>query len=437
MKRKFLVMLVIACMVISASALTACEKKPTIKLDQTAVTLAMKESVSLVPTVSDKNLEVTWSSSDESVAKVNSYGVVVAEKLGDATITASVKGAKATCAVTVAPVATLNESSIKLLSGEDVPQEYNQAELVATFNPVLGATEKAIWTSSDKAVATVEDGIVTAVAPGTATIKVKAPNGAEATATVTVEALNLDPAVVTFTVTIPEALPDYVNVYMIGNNTGDWAILGDANKMTKDSTDNKKYSIELTMDFVEDKALARGMAYKYVLASANGPINWSFVEKDAQGAELSDRTFFVNGGASSAQDTVARWAGIPDDPSLAVEVTTNMKIILNIPEATTEDIYVIGSFPAPYANWGKTEDMKMTMVIDTQYSWEGTFTTTATDVSFKFNNGSWYDEETNLTGNEIVLPETIEGVTLDGGNIKVVLVDGDLVITVTSTGWKY
>lgn len=438
MKRKLLVMLLIVCMAISASVFTACDgEKPTITLDKTAVTLAIEGSVTLVPTVSDENLEITWSSSDKTVAKVNSYGVVVAEKLGKTTITASVKGAKASCEVTVAPVASLNKTEIKLLSGEEVTEELSQAELVATFNPVLGAGEKATWTSSNEEVATVEDGVVTAVAPGTATIKVKAPNGAEATATVTVEALNLDPAVVTFTVTIPEALPSYVNVYMIGNNTGNWSTLSDANKMTKDSTDDKKYSIVLTMDIVGNEELSREMEYKYVLASANGSVNWSFVEKDAQGGEISNRTLFVNGGASSKEDTVVSWAGIPGDPN--VTVTTQLKIILNIPEATTDDIYVIGGFPAPYVNWGKADSLKMTKVSDTQYSWEGELTTAEESLSFKFNNGSWYDETENPTGNEIVLPETLpEGVTLDGGNIKITLIDGALEVVITSTaGWKY
>lgn len=437
MKRKLLVMLVIACCIaMSASVLTACGNKPTITLDKTSVTLAIEESVTLVPTVSDDTLEVSWSSSDSSVAKVNSYGVVIAQSLGTATITASVKGAKATCTVKVEPVVTLNQTEIKLMSGEDVTADLNQFQLLASFNPVLGKDEKATWTSSDEKVATVdENGLVTAVAAGTATITVKAPNGAEAKATVTVEDLNTDPAEITFTVTVPEELPDYVNVYIIGNNTGSWSTLSDDNKLTKDSADGKKYSIVLTLDFEADDSLSRQMQYKYVLANANGSVNWSFVEKGPQGEELSNRTLFVNGGASSVQDVVASWGGIPGDPN--VTVTTNLKIILNIPEATTDDIYVIGGFPSPYANWGKDDTLKMTKVSDTQYSWEGTLTTSDLTLAFKFNNGSWHSD-TNPDGNEIILPETLpEGVSLSGGSLNVTLIDGDLTIEINSDGWMY
>lgn len=95
----------------AAVAFVACQPKDTtvyvesVKLDQTAVTLNVGETVTLTATVLPENAAtktVTWSSSDESVATV-ANGKVTAVKIGNATITVkTTDGEKtATCAVTV------------------------------------------------------------------------------------------------------------------------------------------------------------------------------------------------------------------------------------------------------------------------------------------------------------------------------------------------
>lgn len=431
MKKKLIVMLLTVCMAVSAFALTAC-KKPTITLNKTTLEMAIGESFTLEATVSEE-VEVTWSSSNSDVAKVNSYGVVVAMKLGEATITASAKGAKATCKVKVVPVAILNKTEITLLSGDEdeVPEKYNQFQLTATFNPTLPAGQKATWSSSDTAVATVDDtGLVKAVAPGKAIITVTAPNGAKASAEVTVEALNTDPAVVTFTVIVPEELPEYVNVYIIGNNTGAWTTLSDDNKLTRDATDKRKYTGTITFDFEADDTLSREMEYKYVLGNKNGAVNWGFVEKGPSGEELSNRTLFLNGGTHSVNDTVANWAGIPGDPNISI--TVDITITLHIPEATENEIYLVGAFPEPYLSWQTDENLKLTKETDTIYTWSGQITTSPMALEFKFYNGSWG------AGNELVFSEDElpSGVTLNGTNLRIVLEEsGELNIVLTSAGW--
>lgn len=144
-----------------------------VTLDKTSATLKAGETITLTATVkpddaTDKT--VTWSSSDESVATVTN-GVVVAVKVGSATITAKAGGKTATCAITVEPTpvssVSLNTTSASLQVGETLT-------LTATVNP-SDATDKTVtWSTSDASVATVNNGMVTAVKIGTATITAKA-----------------------------------------------------------------------------------------------------------------------------------------------------------------------------------------------------------------------------------------------------------------------
>ena len=145
----------------------------------------------LTAKASDPNAKFTWSSSDESVAKVEN-GKVVAVAPGTATIT--VKAANynyeetaATCTVKVSHdpkdnALTLSQSTLGLVAGES-------SALTATAKDPAA---KVTWSSSDTAVATVDAaGKVTAVAAGTATIIAKTNNYAmgevSATCAVTVQ----------------------------------------------------------------------------------------------------------------------------------------------------------------------------------------------------------------------------------------------------------
>ena len=142
-----------------------------VTLDKTSLSLAVGETVQLTATVkpddaTDKN--VTWTSSDESVAKVVN-GKVTAVKSGKATITAKCGGKTAECAVTVTvPVTslTLDRTTLSLAVGET-------AQLTATVKPDDATDKNVSWTSSDEFVAKVDDGKVTAVKSGKATIIAK------------------------------------------------------------------------------------------------------------------------------------------------------------------------------------------------------------------------------------------------------------------------
>lgn len=162
-----------------------------VTLNQAELSLYTGESKTLTATVqpdSATNKNVTWESSNKSVATVDANGLVTAVSAGTATITVTTEDGNktATCAVTVAaatvPVTgvTLNKTSTSLYVGDT-------ETLTATVAPD-NATNKAVtWTSSDSTVATVDqNGVVTALARGTAVITATAADGSGANATCTV-----------------------------------------------------------------------------------------------------------------------------------------------------------------------------------------------------------------------------------------------------------
>ena len=142
-----------------------------ITLDKTTLSLAVGESTTLTATVkpddaTDKT--VAWSSSDESVAKVDN-GKVTALKSGKATVTAKCGGKTAECAVTVAvPVSsiTLDKTALSLAIGET-------ATLTATVKPDDATDKTVAWSSSDESVASVDNGKVTAIKSGKVTVTAK------------------------------------------------------------------------------------------------------------------------------------------------------------------------------------------------------------------------------------------------------------------------
>lgn len=154
-----------------------------ITLDKTTLSLAVGESATLTATVkpddaTDKT--VTWSSSDESVVKVDN-GKVTAIKSGKATMIAKCGDRTAECAITVTvPVSsiTLDKTTLSLAVGET-------ATLTATVKPDDATDKTVAWSSSDESVASVDNGKVTALKSGKATITAKC-DGKTAVCAVTV-----------------------------------------------------------------------------------------------------------------------------------------------------------------------------------------------------------------------------------------------------------
>lgn len=140
-----------------------------VKLGKTEVTLFEGEEETLTASVlpedaTDKT--ITWTSSDKSIASVES-GKVKAVKKGEATIMAKAGDKTAEAKIVVlAPVSgiTLNKNRLDMIIGET-------ETLTVTITPADADPKEPItWTTSDETIATVEDGKVTAVKEGGATV---------------------------------------------------------------------------------------------------------------------------------------------------------------------------------------------------------------------------------------------------------------------------
>lgn len=121
----------------------------------------------LLETTTDKT--VTWQSSDEDIASVDSNGLVIAhEKTGTATITASCGHVSSSIDITVAP--TPVESIVVMPSDLNI-EVGEQAQLEVTVLPENATDKSLTWVSSDPEVAAVSaEGVVSGKGSGTATI---------------------------------------------------------------------------------------------------------------------------------------------------------------------------------------------------------------------------------------------------------------------------
>lgn len=180
----------------SSQAPSSTSKSTDVKV--TGITLAAeqatvkeKKEYTILATISPlnaTNMNVIWTSSDESVATVrkdtdyleilNVRGIINTLKPGTTTITATTEdgGFSATCVLTVKELVhvtgvTLSAESLKL-------EKDATKKLYAYLEPSNPENDKVSWTSSDESIATVSDtGLVTAISAGEATITVTTEDG--------------------------------------------------------------------------------------------------------------------------------------------------------------------------------------------------------------------------------------------------------------------
>lgn len=152
---------------------TNVQKAESISLDAQTASLTGGTTEQLKATVlpAEASQAVTWSSSDTSVATVDSSGKVTAKASGSAIITATTKDGtnlSAKCNITVTNPLTafsLNTTTVSLAKGAA------QQLSVAATTPATPDNYTVSWESSDSGVATVDTmGRVTAVGKGSATI---------------------------------------------------------------------------------------------------------------------------------------------------------------------------------------------------------------------------------------------------------------------------
>ncbi|MBQ1555004.1 MAG: leucine-rich repeat protein [Clostridia bacterium] len=131
----------------------------------------------LTPT--DTTDKVSWSSDDESVAKVSSQGSVRGKAAGNAVITATVtnevSGAKITATYEIQVL--MKAESIQLKKRSLSMNVGDTDSLLYTMTPV-DSNDTVSWSSSDAQVASVrEDGLITALHSGTCYVSVKTGSG--------------------------------------------------------------------------------------------------------------------------------------------------------------------------------------------------------------------------------------------------------------------
>jgi uncharacterized protein YjdB len=164
-----------------------------ITLNKSSTTLLVGDSETLKVTISPSNAtnkNITWKSSNPTIATVNSSGYVTAKSVGTATITASVGSYQVTCQVTVTYSFSLK--GISLDKTNISIKEKATSQLNVIYNPSNATNKKVTWKSSNTNVATVnQSGLVTAISKGTATITVVSQDGGYvATCEVTVQEIS-------------------------------------------------------------------------------------------------------------------------------------------------------------------------------------------------------------------------------------------------------
>lgn len=162
---KFLAFLLASAL--AAVAFTACTTPTSVTLSQDYAEVFVGATFQLQATVtSDDVVQVSWSSSDETVARVDENGNVEALSQGSATITATADGASDECFVLVG---ALVEAGSLTIDRESLIMNVGQRSVLrATVTPV---TASVLWISSDSSVVQVTtDGSLTALNAGTAVI---------------------------------------------------------------------------------------------------------------------------------------------------------------------------------------------------------------------------------------------------------------------------
>ena len=163
--------------------ITVAQWVTSVTLNSPSLTLNEGQEQTLIATVNPTNADdpsLTWTSSDENIAKVDQTGNVTAVSKGTATIKAEAKdgsGKYASCSVTVKRLVSsiqLNKTSLVLFRGTSNVSE----TLTASVIPSDASNTAVTWTSSNTSVATVSSsGVVTGKSRGTATITVTANDG--------------------------------------------------------------------------------------------------------------------------------------------------------------------------------------------------------------------------------------------------------------------
>ena len=220
--------------VTATATITVNDEEPapaSIAVAPSAITLGSGETATFTATALDQfgtdmaDVEITWTSSDETVGTIDADGVFSAVADGMTTITAAAGNITGTAAATVTTASSgvaVSPSAITLDIGGS--QQFTATVYDLEGNVTTGV--EVTWESSDEAVGTIDaDGLFSPLADGTTTITATAGNET-GTATVTVESsqvatrIEIEPATATI---LPEETRAFTaTVFDQRDNAMDW-----------------------------------------------------------------------------------------------------------------------------------------------------------------------------------------------------------------------
>ena len=138
-----------------------------------------EQLTALVLPTNATNKNVSWESSDRSIAEVTQDGLVTAKREGTAVITVTTEngGFSDMCYVTVSP-ATVTVSGVELNKSTMTLSVGDTEQLTATVYPSNATNKNVSWESSNRNIAEVnQNGLITAISKGNATIIVTTEDG--------------------------------------------------------------------------------------------------------------------------------------------------------------------------------------------------------------------------------------------------------------------
>ena len=140
-----------------------------------------KQLVATIAPINASNKGVTWKSSNNSIASVDSKGKVTAVGVGTTTITATTKDGGKIATVTINVSKPIEASSVSV-SGPTSVVEGKTIILSALVKPNNTVNKAIKWSSSDTSIATVNsNGVVSGIKSGEVTITATTANGKFAT----------------------------------------------------------------------------------------------------------------------------------------------------------------------------------------------------------------------------------------------------------------
>ena len=144
------------------------DEKLSLMLDKSELTINKGQNYNLNVT-KNKEVNITWSSNNSNIVKVDQNGKITAVGEGTATITASGEDLKVNCVVKV--VSSSNQNKSVTLSKSSVILKVGTSKIVSATILPSNSSNSLKWTSSNTSVATVDQsGKITAVGIGNAVI---------------------------------------------------------------------------------------------------------------------------------------------------------------------------------------------------------------------------------------------------------------------------